>query len=170
MGTAAKRPAISRTDKTLPSARRSVPPMKQRRRKRTKAQISYNMSRVQSTGSKIELMMERALRGIRLHPKKHARMPGRPDFSFPKARVAVFCDSHFWHGYKWEQKQKEIKSNVDFWLAKIQGNIKRDREVNRRLRQAGWTVLRFWQHQILRSPERCAARVKEAISLRQRDK
>lgn len=90
----------------------------------------------------------------------------RPDFVFPRARVAVFCDSHFWHGYRWREKQKEIKRNRDFWLTKIQGNIKRDREVNRQLQQGGWIVIRFWEHQILRSVDRCVSKIKQVLAAR----
>jgi len=93
-------------------------------------------------------------------------MLGRPDFVFPARRVAVFCDSHFWHGYKWTEKKHEIKRNKEFWFRKIEQNILRDRFVNRALRELGWTVIRFWQHQILHSPDKCAAKVKRIISAR----
>lgn len=137
--------------------------MQVRYRKRTKAQISFNMSRVRSMGSKIERTMESALRSVGLKPTKHAKLPGRPDFAFRRAKVAVFCDSHFWHGYKWRTRNKELKRNRDFWLSKIESNMRRDRFVNRELRKDGWIVLRFWEHQILRSPRGCASRVKQAV-------
>lgn len=132
--------------------------------KRSKAQISFNMSRVRSKGSEIERTMETALRNVGLKPTKHPQLFGRPDFAFPRAKVAIFCDSHFWHGYKWKDKQKEIKSNRSFWLPKIKGNIQRDRFVTRQLRRDGWAVLRFWEHQIKRYPDRCAARVKKLLT------
>ena len=134
------------------------------RRKRAKAQISFNMSRVRSKGSEIEQVMEAALRRAKLRPRKHRKMFGRPDFVFPRAMVAVYCDSHFWHGYKWKVKQKEIRRNRSFWVPKILSNMRRDRLVNRRLREGGWMVLRFWEHQILRFPDLCAACVKEAVT------
>jgi len=140
-----------------------------RRRRRTKAQISYNMSRVRSTGSEIERVMEEGLRRAGLRPKKHPVMFGRPDFVFPRARVAVFCDSHFWHGYNWKVRQMGIRRNRSFWVPKILSNMRRDRQVNRRLREEDWTVLRFWEHQILRFPERCAMRVRKAIAARRRN-
>jgi DNA mismatch endonuclease (patch repair protein) len=110
--------------------------------------------------------MERALLSEKLRPIKHAAMLGRPDFVFRRAKVAVFCDSHFWHGFNWKIKKRELLRNRAFWVAKISANIRRDRLVNRRLRKNGWNVVRFWEHQILRSPERCAAKVKEAITMR----
>ena len=138
--------------------------MGMRRRRRSKVQISFNMSRVRSTGSEIEQVMEAALRRRRMKPIRHPKMFGRPDFAFPRAKVAVFCDSHFWHGYNWKMKQKELRRNRSFWVQKILSNMRRDRFVNRRLRKEGWTVLRFWEHQILRSPDGCAARIRKAIS------
>jgi DNA mismatch endonuclease Vsr len=136
------------------------------RRRRTKAQISFNMSRVRSTGSEIERVMEAALRQAKLYAQAHPDMFGRPDFVFPRARIAVFCDSHFWHGYRWAIKKKEIKKNRGFWLPKILSNMRRDRTVNRRLRAEGWTVLRFWEHRILNSTDRCVAKIKAAIDMR----
>jgi len=136
------------------------------RGKRTKAQISFNMSRIRSSGSKIERLLEAALTRSNMHAKKHAKMFGRPDFVFPRARVAVFCDSHFWHGYRWAIKEKEIHRNRDFWIPKILANMRRDRTVNRRLRREGWTVLRFWEHLILQSADRCVAKIKCAMDVR----
>jgi DNA mismatch endonuclease Vsr len=129
------------------------------RRPRTKAQISFNMSRVRSTGSKIERVLGQALKAANLNPQEHPPVFGRPDFAFAAERVAIFCDSHFWHGYKWKEKSKEIRRNRDFWLNKIESNMKRDRFVNRSLRASGWQVLRFWEHQILHSTSTCVRKV-----------
>lgn len=131
---------------------------------RSAAQISFNMSRVRSTGSEIERVMQAAFRRARLRPEAHALVVGRPDFAFPRLRVAVFCDSHFWHGYRWQQQKTEVKRNRSFWLPKIEGNIRRDREVNRSLRAAGWIVLRFWEHEIFGSADDCVAAVKRALA------
>jgi DNA mismatch endonuclease (patch repair protein) len=131
---------------------------------RIRTQISFNMSRVRSAGSEIERALESAMRRAMLKPKKQAEIFGRPDFAFPHAKVAVFCGSHFWHGYKWTLKRKEIRRNRDFWLPKITANMRRDRSVNRRLRAEGWTVLRFWEHRILKSPDRCVTKIRAAIA------
>jgi DNA mismatch endonuclease (patch repair protein) len=133
---------------------------------RTAAQISFNMSQVKSSGSKIERELEKALRRVRLRPGKHAVTFGRPDFVFVRAKIAVFCDSHFWHGHNWKVKKYEIKRNRSFWLAKISANMDRDRLVTRRLRRDGWIVFRFWEHQILRNSSRCAERVRVAFEAR----
>jgi DNA mismatch endonuclease, patch repair protein len=138
-------------------------------RRRTRAAISYNMSRIRSTGSNIERHMEQALRSAGLKPHKHGEVTGKPDFLFPEQKVAVFCDSHFWHGYQWRKKKNGLKRNRHFWLSKIQGNIKRDHFVNRTLRQSGWKVLRFWEHQILGAADACVSKIKEAIAIQKRE-
>lgn len=138
-------------------------------RRRTRAAISYNMSRIKSSGSKIERRMEEVLRNSGLRPSKHGDVTGKPDFLFPKQRVAVFCDSHFWHGYQWRKRKRKLKRNRRFWVFKIRGNMKRDRVVNRKLRESGWKVLRFWEHQILGTPDVCVSKIKEAISIQERE-
>lgn len=131
---------------------------------KTREQISYNMSRVRSSGSQIEKELGKALwaSGLR-YRKQYTRVTGKPDFAIVFARVAVFCDSSFWHGRNWPESAAAIKSNRKFWIPKINRTIARDREVNRSLRQLGWLVIRFWDSQILRNPVRCAQKVLKAV-------
>lgn len=91
---------------------------------------------------------------------------GKPDIAFPELRVAVFCDSDFWHGYDWEEKKYDFKSRRDFWWKKIERNMERDREVTSSLQEAGWIVLRFWGHEIKKSLEACVMAIEEAIESR----
>lgn len=134
---------------------------------KTREQISYNMSRVRRSGSKIECVLGKAMwsAGIR-YRKQYKRLPGCPDFAVRGARVAIFCDSAFWHGRGWPEAADEIKSNRAFWIAKIEGNIARDRAVTVALRKMKWRVLRFWDDDILRSTERCVRRVQRALEQR----
>lgn len=136
---------------------------------KTKAQISYNMSRVRSSGSLIERTLGPALwaAGIR-YRKQYKKIPGRPDFVVVYAQVAIFCDSSFWHGRGWPAAAKAFKHNKGFWITKIKGNIARDREVNRKLKRLGWTVVRFWGEDILLKTDQCVARVKALPSVRKR--
>ena len=99
--------------------------------KKTPEQISYNMSRVKNKDSAIEVALRKELwsRGLR-YRKNVKTVLGKPDIAFIGKKIAVFCDSEFWHGYNWEVKQGEIKSHRDFWIPKIERNIKRDKEVN----------------------------------------
>jgi len=71
---------------------------------------------------------------------------GKPDFVFPKKKIAVFVDGEFWHGHP--TRGQIPKTNKEFWLEKIAKNKKRDRLVNRTLKEKGWIVIRIWQHQL----------------------
>jgi len=137
------------------------------RKTRSRQQISYNMSRIRSKGSKIEIIFGKALWAKGLRYRKHYKVEGKPDFAFPGAKVAVFCDSSFWHGRNWGSERKnEFKVNQDFWIKKIERNIERDKEVNEALRSQGWKVIRFWDDEIIKSPETRAKKVYDLVSKR----
>lgn len=112
---------------------------------------SYNMSRVKAKNSKPEMILRRAMwaRNIRyrLHDKS---LPGKPDIVIKKYRLVIFVDGEFWHGYNWEERQKQIKTNRDFWIPKIERNMQKDRQTNRILTDMGYTVFRFWSREILK--------------------
>ena len=105
-------------------------------------------------------------RGIR-YRKNVTSIIGKPDIVFKGKKVAVFCDSEFWHGYNWEIKKNELKTNKEFWYKKITRNMERDIEVNNSLENEGWIVLRFWGKDILKHCELCADKI-EAV-LKDRD-
>jgi len=132
---------------------------------RSKEQISFNMSRVRSSGSQIEQKLGRALwaDGIR-YRKQYKKLIGRPDFVVVKARIAIFCDSSFWHGRDWIVAKDAIKSNKEFWISKIERNIVRDNQVNVALTQLGWKVFRFWDKDIQADAAKCASVVLDAIN------
>ena len=115
-----------------------------------------NMKAIKNKDSGIELILRKALweRGIR-YQKNSSKVFGHPDIVFMRKKVAVFCDSEFWHGYNWEHKKNDIKTNRDFWIKKIERNIERDKEVNDYLRSQGWIVLRFWGKEIEKNCEHC---------------
>lgn len=136
---------------------------------KTKEQISYNMSRVRGSGTKIERVFGKALwdAGIR-YRKQYGKVPGRPDFALVGARIAIFCDSSFWHGRGWPAAADAIKSRRGFWVAKIEYNVARDREVERQLACIGWNVIRFWDDEILKHTAFCVGRVR-ALLCKQRN-
>ena len=138
---------------------------------RTPEQRKKNMQAVKNKDSKIELMLRRALwsRGIR-YRKNVKTVFGHPDIAFLGKKVAVFCDSEFWHGYNWENRKNDFKTNKDFWIPKIERNMKRDIEVTRQLTEDGWIVLRFWGEEIKKSPDTCAARISEILEQRGTEK
>ncbi len=123
----------------------------------TPEQRRKNMQAVKNKDSKIELMLRKELwnRGLR-YQKNSSKVFGKPDIVFLGKKVAVFCDSEFWHGYDWDSRKSEIKSRQDFWIPKIERNMQRDIEVNEKLKSDGWTVLRFWGNDIKKNLTDCA--------------
>jgi DNA mismatch endonuclease (patch repair protein) len=124
----------------------------------TKAQRSYNMSRIRGKNTKPELTLRSLLskmgtRGYRTH----YNLSGRPDIVFVKKRVAVFVDGCFWH--RCPKCFVEPTTRKQFWVEKIGGNVKRDRRTNATLRKQGWKVLRFWEHEIRNRPEKAVSRI-----------
>lgn len=131
-------------------------------------QRSKNMKAVKSKKTDIENILARSLYSNSLSYRRNVKnITGTPDFVLSKYRIAIFCDSEFWHGYEWEQKKEEIKSNKEFWYKKIERNIARDSEVNEALRNEGWMVLRFWGKEIKKNIEGCMAKIKQAIEDKQ---
>ena len=130
----------------------------------TKEQRSKNMRAVKNKDTSIERSLRKALweKGYR-YRKNCKDVYGKPDIVFKKQKLAIFCDSKFWHGYDWEHKNLEIKSNRDFWISKIERNMERDREIEAELNGLGWTVIRFWSRDVLKEPEKCAEAVKELV-------
>ena len=124
---------------------------------KTPEQISYNMRQVKNKDSAIELALRKELwsRGLR-YRKNVKTVYGKPDIAFIRKKIAVFCDSEFWHGYDWEERKKDFKSHQEFWIPKIERNMERDREVTVKLESEGWTVLRFWGKQIKHDVVACA--------------
>lgn len=133
----------------------------------TKSQRSKCMSSIKSKNSKIERILVKTLKKKGLHfQKNYSKIIGKPDIAFPKEKIAVFCDSEFWHGYNWIKKKKEIKSNKKFWYSKIEGNIKRDKQVNRGLKKQGWLVIRFWGNKIRKNTGECVKMIDTAVKKR----
>ena len=132
--------------------------------KKTQEQINYNMQRVKSKDSEIEKILRNALWNKGYRYRKNVKdIFGHPDIVFKSKKVAIFCDSEFWHGYDWERKKNEIKTRQDFWIPKIERNMQRDKEVNMKLSEEGWTVLRFWGTEIKKQTENCVKEIEKCI-------
>lgn len=116
---------------------------------KTKISRSENMSRIRSTNTVIEIMLRKALwaQGLRYRINDKT-VYGKPDIVFKAKKVAIFCDSEFWHGKHYIEKKYTIKTNSDYWISKLERNIKRDKEVNQVLQSQGWIILRFWAKDI----------------------
>ena len=130
----------------------------------TPEQRRKNMQAVKNKDSQIELLLRKELwkRGLR-YQKNRTDMFGKPDIVFKGKKVAVFCDSEFWHGYNWEERKKDFKSHQEFWIPKIERNMERDIEVTNILESEGWTVLRFWGKEIKKETEKCANIIEKAV-------
>ncbi len=132
--------------------------------KKTKEQISYNMKQVKNKDSVIEITLRKELwnRGLR-YQKNVTGIFGKPDLVFKGKKVAIFCDSEFWHGYNWEERKKDFKSHQEFWIPKIERNMQRDIEVNEELQKQGWKVIRFWGKDIKKNTSKCADIIEKEI-------
>ena len=112
------------------------------------------MSLIRSHGNRdTELRLIAIMRAHRITGwRRNWPLFGKPDFAFPKLKLAVFVDGCFWHGCLLHATQP--KTNATFWRKKISTNRTRDRLVTRTLRARGWRVLRIWQHELSRKNER----------------
>jgi len=128
----------------------------------TPEQRSYCMSRIKGkdTGLEMRVRSELHRRGFRF--RKHVKeLPGKPDVVFTKAKVAVFIDGDFWHGYRFPSWEHKLS---DFWKQKINKNRERDRRNHRKLKEMGWTVIRLWQHDLERDFQECIERIISAVN------
>lgn len=124
---------------------------------------SWVMSRIRGRGTGIDRRMGEILAGSGARFEAYPKMTGNPDFASRRRRIAVFCDGDFWHGYDYMRGRVPRQR---FWREKIERNMRRDRYVTRRLRREGWSVLRFWEHDIDGDPDKCARRVRRKIAER----
>ena len=133
-------------------------------------QRHQNMAAIKNKNSEIECILRKILwnNGYRYH-KNCSKVYGKPDICFPRKKVAVFCDSEFWHGYNWEENRNKIQTHKDFWLKKIEKNMVRDKEVNKKLEKDGWTVLRFWGNIIKKDPEACLYEIQKVLERKEND-
>jgi DNA mismatch endonuclease, patch repair protein len=118
----------------------------------TPTQRQYNMSRIygKNTGPEIKLrklLWAKGIRGYRIY----YNILGKPDLVFTKKKLAIFVDGCFWH--KCPICFHEPETRKEFWLKKIGTNVERDLKITQQLKEEGWTVLRFWEHEIRKAPD-----------------
>lgn len=124
---------------------------------------SYIMSRIRSKNTGIDNIMKDVLSNLRYRYEMYPKIFGNPDFIIPRKKIAIFCDGDFWHGYKYGERRFPKKK---FWRNKIEGNMRRDVYVSRKLRAEGWSVLRFWEHDIHDKLDLCKRKICRKISER----
>ena len=128
----------------------------------TKEQRSLYMSKIGTKDTKPELLLRKklfseGLKGYRVN----FNLPGKPDIVFTKYKLAIFVDGCFWH--KCPKCFKAPETNKNFWIEKLDGNVKRDNNVNKNLSEMGYTVLRFWEHEIEHNLNNCCLNVYWAL-------
>jgi DNA mismatch endonuclease, patch repair protein len=120
------------------------------------------MSRIRSKNTLIERKMKELLRQHKIKFNQHPKIFGSPDF-LVEDKILIFCDGDFWHGYNYAKKKKPSKK---FWTKKIEHNMIRDLYVSRKLRTEGWSVLRFWEHDIENRSEICIRKIERYVERR----
>ena len=119
------------------------------------------MARIKGRDTGPEKVMDAMLRRLRRRYETHSKdLPGRPDFVFRRAKVVIFVDGDFWHGWRFPAWRLKLSEK---WEAKIAANRLRDRRNHAKLRQHGWKVVRIWEHQLKRDPQSCLNRVIDAL-------
>lgn len=119
------------------------------------------MSAVRGRDTKPEMVVRRLLHSMNYRYRLHRRdLPGRPDIVFAGRRKVVFVHGCFWHRHPNCSKASRPKKRADFWTEKFKRNVERDREVEDRLEQAGWSSLVVWE---------CETRFPESLALKLRD-
>jgi DNA mismatch endonuclease (patch repair protein) len=128
------------------------------------------MSKIRGKNTKPEMLFRKALwkKDIRYRVDSK-KLPGKPDVSIIKYKLAIFIDGEFWHGYNWPERKKTLKSNREFWIPKIERNMQRDREVNLQLKEMGYTVFRFWTNEIKTNLDKCINDILVYINTGQND-
>lgn len=132
----------------------------------TVEQRRKNMRHIKSKDTSIEVKLRKELwsRGYR-YRKNVSNLPGKPDIVLTKYKIAIFCDSEFFHGKDWEvlKPRLEKSNNADYWEKKISRNMERDNEINKKLLFMGWTVIRFWGKDILKNIDDCISVIEDVI-------
>ena len=116
------------------------------------------MSKIRGKDTKPEIILRKYLWSKGLRYRKNCRgLPGRPDIALTKYKVAVFCDSEFFHGKDWDKQRAKVNkgANSDYWVKKIERNIERDKQKDKELKELGWTVIHFWSKDIEKKAEEC---------------
>lgn len=111
------------------------------------------MSHIRSKNTGIEKTIFSLLNKNKIHYKKHYNIFGKPDIAFPTLKIAVFLDSDYWHGWNFPRWKSRLPKK--YWQDKIENNRRRDKKNFAKLRYRGWKVIRFWGHQIKKTPEKC---------------
>ncbi len=130
---------------------------------------SRMMAKVKSKDTKAELAVRHLLHARGLRYRVHySKVYGHPDIVFTRRRVAVFIDGDFWHGNAWRVRglpslAAQFPNRTEWWVAKLERNIERDLAVTQKLTSEGWTVLRFWESEIVADADKVVDSIVDII-------
>ena len=128
----------------------------------SKAKRSEIMSLIRAKNTQAERTVFSHLRSKRVYFQKHYRgVVGCPDIALPKKKRAVFIDGDFWHGKRFKETRHKLTS---FWRNKISTNIERDIRNKRKLRKLGWKIMRVWESNLKKNPEKTLAKIADFLS------
>lgn len=158
---------MKKSKEAYDSHRIIVPRFEERRGFYSSDKSTKIMSSIGQKDTKPEIILRKALwhKGFR-YRKYSKKLPGKPDIVFEKYMLVIFVDGEFWHGYNWEEKKKRIKTNKDYWIPKIERNIQRDKEQTIIIKSLGYTVFRFWDHEINKDLDKCLNHISGFINLK----
>jgi len=132
----------------------------------TPEQRHKNMSSIRAKNTSIELILRKALwhKGYR-YRKNYRALPGSPDIALTKYKIAIFCDSEFFHGKDWDSLKERLQNgnNPNYWIPKIERNMERDKQNDIALLYKDWVVLHFWGDEIKKDLDGCIKTVQEAV-------
>ena len=128
-------------------------------------EIRKRMSKVRLKNGKAETILAKKLwhKGYR-YRRNYKKLPGSPDVSILRYRVAVFVDGEFWHGENWEERKAKLKHNREYWIEKIEENMARDKRDDAQLKEMGWLPIHFWEKQVLKNTDECVNTILELIN------
>jgi DNA mismatch endonuclease (patch repair protein) len=126
--------------------------------KQTRSRI---MSKIRGKNTKPEVKLRKLLRQARIRHTAYQKLPGTPDLTVSKRKVAIFVDGDFWHGYNWKVLGKKPPNK--FWRDKISRNIARDKRANSELKKLGWKVVRIRESALEKRPKACLERIRRAL-------
>lgn len=130
----------------------------------TPEQRKKTMSHIKGKDTSIEVILRKALwrKGYR-YKKNFKELPGTPDIAITKHKIAIFCDSEFFHGYEWNRKKLRLGENREYWIKKIERNMARDKENDLKLLWMDWIVIHFWGHDIIRHTDDCVRAIEDLV-------
>lgn len=124
----------------------------------TPEQRKKNMQNIRSKNTEPERIIMDKLRKNKIYFSTHAKnIYGKPDIVFRRKKIAVFIDSDFWHAHP--TRFTMPKTNTEYWGNKIESNKKRDRKVTKMLKSEGWCVIRLWEYDIRKHPEKSLSKI-----------